>query len=320
MSRRAFASVIVTVALVGIGALVLVSADTPPSERASIDPTTTSAAEAWATTDSTMAIVAEDVGDAVEILPEGTPLPDKGSALKSPDSDALVEVESDETEKSDPGSTVPEEKEGGEEDTESDAQARAVSVEETSAATADSGGGSATRNDPLDDKESGPLDPDPLDSGSSADGPTYTWRDGDRTLRVTLQPELILGDDGAIARRDNRATGSGDSGNAARAPGSGGGGLAGGLPVFRSESGALMALPGGVTLSLDPEWTPTRTDAFFTANKIDPDRVSELGWLTNGFFIETEPGFPSLRLANKLAGQDGVEFSIPNWWTEKTTK
>ena len=81
-----------------------------------------------------------------------------------------------------------------------------------------------------------------------------------------------------------------------------------------------MTLPGGVLLALDPEWTDTETDAFFTSNKISMDRVSELEWLTNGFFIETEPGFPSLELANELAGQDGVELSSPNWWTENTTK
>ena len=37
---------------------------------------------------------------------------------------------------------------------------------------------------------------------------------------------------------------------------------------------------------------------------------------TNAYFIETEPGFPSLNLANELAGQDGVVLSSPNWQTE----
>ena len=91
-------------------------------------------------------------------------------------------------------------------------------------------------------------------------------------------------------------------------------------PVFRSESGALMTLPGGVLLALDPEWSRSDTDAFFSDNGIEPDRVSELGFVANGFFVETEPGFPSLNLANALAAQDGVEVSSPNWWTETTTK
>ena len=50
------------------------------------------------------------------------------------------------------------------------------------------------------------------------------------------------------------------------------------------------------------------------------DRVSELDYVTNGFFVETEPGFPSLDLANALAAQDGVETSSPNWGREVTPK
>ena len=50
------------------------------------------------------------------------------------------------------------------------------------------------------------------------------------------------------------------------------------------------------------------------------DRVSELDYVANGFFIETGPGFPSLDLANALAVQDGVEISSPNWGREATPK
>ena len=50
------------------------------------------------------------------------------------------------------------------------------------------------------------------------------------------------------------------------------------------------------------------------------DRVSELDYVANGFFVETEPGFPSLDLANALAAQDGVEISSPNWGREVTPK
>ena len=81
-----------------------------------------------------------------------------------------------------------------------------------------------------------------------------------------------------------------------------------------------MTLPGGVLLVLDAEWTSSQTNAFFSRNAIKLDRVSDLGFLPNGFFVETEPGFPSLTLANSLATQDGVEVSSPNWWTETTTK
>ena len=92
------------------------------------------------------------------------------------------------------------------------------------------------------------------------------------------------------------------------------------LPVFRSESGALMTLPGGVLLVLSSEWSQAETNAFFTSNGIKLDRVSELGYVANGFFVETEPGFPSLDLANALAVQDGVEISSPNWGRDATPK
>ena len=59
---------------------------------------------------------------------------------------------------------------------------------------------------------------------------------------------------------------------------------------------------------------------FSPTNGIKMDRVSELDYVANGFFVETEPGFPSLDLANALAVQDGVEISSPNWAREVTPK
>ena len=152
----------------------------------------------------------------------------------------------------------------------------------------------------------------------SSQGRSYTWKDGDRTLTVQLQTDLVVqksadsspGDivaasvgEGSVVKRDAGTQPKSDD-----------------QPVFRSESGALMTLPGGVLLVLDAEWDRTQTNAFFARNSIKLDRVSELGFLPNGFFVETEPGFPSLNLANTLATQDGVEVSSPNWWTETTTK
>ena len=93
------------------------------------------------------------------------------------------------------------------------------------------------------------------------------------------------------------------------------------LPVFRAESGGgLMSLPGGVLLALDPGWDQARVDSFFSENDISQDRTSELSFIENGFLLETEPGFPSLYLANELALKDGVIISSPNWWREVETK
>ena len=81
-----------------------------------------------------------------------------------------------------------------------------------------------------------------------------------------------------------------------------------------------MTLPGGVLLVLDADWTATEVNAFFASNSIKLDQISELDFVDNGYFVETDPGYPSLNLANKLASQDGVIISSPNWWTEVTTK
>ena len=81
-----------------------------------------------------------------------------------------------------------------------------------------------------------------------------------------------------------------------------------------------MTLPGGMLLALDPDWDQTAVDDFFSQNGISTDRVSELGFLENGFFIETEPGFESLELANALAAQPGAVISSPNWQTQVEAK
>ena len=144
-------------------------------------------------------------------------------------------------------------------------------------------------------------------------GQPYTWHDGDRTMTVLLQDDLTVTQDGDIASKEDiaaRTTRSDTIDKAASA----------GLPVFRSQSGSLMTLPGGVLLALDETWGRTETDAFFSDNGIDAARVSELDYVTNGFFVETEHGFPSLELANALASQDGVEVSSPNWRREVIAK
>ena len=147
-------------------------------------------------------------------------------------------------------------------------------------------------------------------------GQPYTWRDGDRTLTVLLQPDLEV-EDGDITVREeplDTAVTRGSKGDTDKKGSSSSDSSS--QPVFRSESGELMTLPGGVLLALEPGWSQTQTDVFFAGNWIEINRVSALGFVTNGFFVETEPGFPSLNLANALAGQDGVVLSSPNWWTE----
>ena len=132
--------------------------------------------------------------------------------------------------------------------------------------------------------------------------PVHTWEDGDRTMRVVLQNDLVVQKTAANTPEDVVVSeGAGDSvvrKQARHGPDA--------LPVFRSESGAgLMTLPGGVLLALDPAWDDAQVEEFFSNNEISAERVSELGFLQNGFLIETEPGFPSLELANQLARPGG---------------
>ena len=148
-------------------------------------------------------------------------------------------------------------------------------------------------------------------------GAVYTWEDGDATQRVVLQDGLVLQDNVAVTSEDEVLVRGVSNSIVQRGTDE----VVDSGPVFRSESGGeLMTLPGGVLVALDPGWTEQQVLEFFAQNGISPESTSELGFIENGFLIETEPGFPSLELANELAAHDGVEISSPNWWREAQAK
>lgn len=124
-------------------------------------------------------------------------------------------------------------------------------------------------------------------------GAMFTWHDGDRLASVWQDTRLVVSD---VITEGGWDDPSG--------------------PVFWSESDRLMALPGGVVLILDPTWGTAAVNAFMRSNNIDPSDAEAFEGLPNWFIVETAPGFPSLRLANALAGQGGVIISSPNWWIE----
>ncbi len=134
--------------------------------------------------------------------------------------------------------------------------------------------------------------------GSGEDG-VYTWRDGDRIIPVRIETT------GAVQEKtDRRSDVEGDS-------------------DYRTESiasvsvgGDTMSLPGGVLVVLNPSWSKSRADAFFSKNGIAPGSVSRLESMNNTFVVETAPCLPSLHLANTLADQDGVRVASPNWQME----
>ena len=152
---------------------------------------------------------------------------------------------------------------------------------------------------------------------SSQAATVYTWQDGDRTQRVLLQEDL------AVQKKDTNTSGdvvvakSGETSIVLKQaePEQDDG------PVFRSESGGtLMTLPGGVLLKLDSNWDQETVEKFLSDNGIDAERASPIGFIENAFFVETEPGFASLELANSLATKEGVEISSPNWWMDVEAK
>ena len=156
-------------------------------------------------------------------------------------------------------------------------------------------------------------------SGLEGDNPgtVYTWQDGDRTLRVVLEPRQAVHETVADTTEYGEVEKGASDNIVQERSGSG----SDGQPMFRSESGGeLMTLPGGIILALDPEWDQHTVERFFSRNGIALNRTSELDFLPNGFFVETEPGFPSLELANTLAEQDGVILSSPNWSREVELK
>ena len=92
------------------------------------------------------------------------------------------------------------------------------------------------------------------------DGDIYTWEDGDRTMRVELQSELVVKENTAIISEDEVIRRGAKQSMVRKQPWH----VRNVGPVFRSESGGgLMTLPGGVLLALDPEWDQEMVAAFF---------------------------------------------------------
>ena len=163
-----------------------------------------------------------------------------------------------------------------------------------------------------------PIEPPPSERGVPPSHESeFTYRDGERSIGLVLEDEFVVQDTSALTPYDDVVVrGARDSIVRKQAVQDNDFG-----PVFRSESGGgLMTLPGGVLLALDPEWDQAKVDGFFSRNGISTDLTSGVDFVPNGFLVQTNPGFPSLDLANTLAGQDGVLISSPNWWREVEAK
>ncbi len=182
---------------------------------------------------------------------------------------------------------------------------------------------------PLTSKAGKPVQPGPSLAGASeqtsrgpggkesGQGDVYTWYDGDRAIRVVLQEDLVAQKTSANAAEDEVATSMGQTSIVRKRADQG----TDAQPVFKAESGdGLMTLPGGVLLALDADWDQAQIEKFFAGNDISTELTEELEFLDNGFLVQTEPGFPSLELANSLAQQEGVINAAPNWARELEPK
>ena len=149
-------------------------------------------------------------------------------------------------------------------------------------------------------------------SGASQ-GREYTWRDGDRVQRITLESGLVVQPSSQNTAADVVTRDDGESSIVERQAWHA---SSDAQPVFRSAGGQLMTLPGGVLLVLADSWDQARVSRFFSENGISSSAVERQDWAINAFFIQTKPGMPSLNLANQLAVLEGVEISSPNWQTE----
>ena len=168
-----------------------------------------------------------------------------------------------------------------------------------------------------DEESESPSDWESLDDVSrSAQGAEYTWQDGRHTRRAHVQIDLVAQAEGETRSDDIVVRGGGEEHVVRRQPRHD----EAALPVFRSESGEILTLPGGVLLALDASWDQARVDQFFLENGITGDRIARQQFAVHGFLVETEPGFPSLELANTLDAQDGVLLSSPNWRREESPR
>ena len=160
----------------------------------------------------------------------------------------------------------------------------------------------------------GPRTVESTVSAFSAGGSVpYTWQDGEHTRRVYLQPDLVL-QDPADNTSEDVVVRAGRMENVVQRTARHG--EQDTLPVFRSASGSIMTLPGGVLLVFDEQWDQRRINTFVATNGIDKGSVRALDFTPNAFFIDTAPGLASLELANALAAEEGVVIASPNWRRE----
>ena len=92
-------------------------------------------------------------------------------------------------------------------------------------------------------------------------------------------------------------------------------------PVYRegnSPAGRLMALPGGVVVKFNTDWTDAQVRAWAQAKGLTV--TQRLGTTSNWYLIATAPGSAALELANSLKAGGEVLAAMPNWWKQTAAR
>ncbi len=92
-------------------------------------------------------------------------------------------------------------------------------------------------------------------------------------------------------------------------------------PVYRegnSPAGRLMALPGGVVVKFNTDWSDAQVRAWAQAKGLAV--TQRLGTTSNWYLIATAPGSAALELANSLKAGGEVLAAMPNWWKQTAAR
>ena len=86
---------------------------------------------------------------------------------------------------------------------------------------------------------------------------------------------------------------------------------------YDSKGGSSMGLPGGVIVRFNKDWNEAKILNWLSQKGF---RGKGLIASLNIWFINSDAGVRSIRLANELYEAGEVESSLPNWWRNHITK
>lgn len=80
----------------------------------------------------------------------------------------------------------------------------------------------------------------------------------------------------------------------------------------------MRALPGNVIVYFNPAWSEVNVSTWLQSRGLVVVKKLSLG--TNIYILKTDPGLPSLELANSLYQSGEVVAAFPEWWQETVAR